>query len=198
MRADDDPGLPIKFGPCSNGEYVPAPLTAVERAAIREGYEACAANARALGMSRREFMFTATAAATTLLVLQGCLGGSKKSQPGGRYTVPSEAGKDIGAARHALSGEEFIFDVQGHHLEYDLMRSKPSERFFGSVFPQVNCGKDDPRACFAREVFMEEFFLHSDTNMVTLSALPIAPPPGRGRPRGAPHRSRRSSPRPRR
>src|SRR3712207_8662130 len=24
---DDDPGLPIKFGPCSNGEYVPAPLT---------------------------------------------------------------------------------------------------------------------------------------------------------------------------
>ena len=175
MTAEDDPGLPIKFGPCSNGEYVPVPLTAVERAAIREGYEACAANARALGMSRREFMFTATAAAMTLLVLQGCAGGAKKSEPGGRYAVPSEAGKDIGAARDALSGEEFIFDVQGHHLEYDLMRSKPSERFFGSVFPQVNCGKDDPHACFAREVFMEEFFLHSDTNMVTLSALPIAP-----------------------
>src|SRR5919198_644182 len=175
MTAEDDPGLPIKFGPCSNGEYVPVPLTAVERAAIREGYEACAANARALGMSRREFMFTATAAATTLLVLQGCAGGAKKSEPGGRYAVPSEAGKDIGAARDALSGEEFIFDVQGHHLEYDLMRSKPSERFFGSVFPQVDCGKGDPHACFAREVFMEEFFLHSDTNMVTLSALPIAP-----------------------
>ena len=43
------------------------------------------------------------------------------------------------------------------------------------MFPQVNCGQDDPRACFAREVFLEEFFLHSDTNMVTLSALPIAP-----------------------
>jgi hypothetical protein len=110
-------------------------------------------------MSRREFMFTATAAATTLLVLQGCLGGSKKSQPGGRYTVPSDAGRDIGAARHALSGEEFIFDVQGHHLEYDLMRSKPQERFLGSVFPQVNCGKEDAHACFAREVFMEEFFV---------------------------------------
>src|SRR6266487_2564075 len=116
VSVEDDPGLPIKFGPCSNGEYVPAPLTAVERAASREGYEACAANARALGMSRREFMFTATAAATTLLVLEGCDGGSKKSEPGGRYTVPSEAGKDIGAARHALSGEEFVFDVQGHHL----------------------------------------------------------------------------------
>jgi uncharacterized protein len=157
MRADDDPGLPIKFGPCSNGEYVPAPLTAVERVAIREGYEACAANARALGMSRREFMFTATAAATTLLVLQGCLGGSKKSQPGGRYTVPSDAGRDIGAARHALSGEEFIFDVQGHHLEYDLMRSKPQERFLGSVFPQVNCGKEDAHACYARESSWKSF-----------------------------------------
>jgi predicted TIM-barrel fold metal-dependent hydrolase len=39
----------------------------------------------------------------------------------------------------------------------------------------VNCGADDPRACFAREVFLEEMFLRSDTNMVTLSALPIAP-----------------------
>ena len=39
----------------------------------------------------------------------------------------------------------------------------------------MNCGKDDPRACFAREVFLEDFFLRSDTNMVTLSALPIAP-----------------------
>jgi predicted TIM-barrel fold metal-dependent hydrolase len=174
VTASRDPGLPIKFGPCSNGEFVPPPLSAVEREAIRRARLACGENARSVGMSRRKFLFTASAAATTLLTLQGCLGDSGNSS-GGHYTVPAEAGKDQDAARAALAGEEFIFDVQGHHLEYDLMPSTRGEPFFGSVFPQVNCGKDDPRACFAREVFLEDFFLRSDTNMVTLSALPIAP-----------------------
>lgn len=170
----EDPGLPIKFGPCSNGEFVPPPLSPVEREAIRRAHGACENNARSVGMSRRQFLFTASAAATTLLTLQGCLGDSGSSSGGG-YRVPAEAGRDQHAARAALAGEEFIFDVQGHHLEYDLMPSTRGEPFFGSVFPQVNCGKDDPRACFAREVFMEDFFLRSDTDMVTLSALPIAP-----------------------
>jgi predicted TIM-barrel fold metal-dependent hydrolase len=170
-----DPGLPIKFGPCSNGEYVPAPLTAVEREAMRRARIACEENARSTGMSRRDFLFTAGAAATTLMALQGCLGDTGETNSGGTYAVPRDAGRDQGAARSALAGEEFVFDVQGHHLEYDLMRAAPGEPFFGAVFPQVNCGEDDPRACFAREVFLEELFLHSDTNMVTLSALPIAP-----------------------
>jgi uncharacterized protein len=171
----DYPGLPIKFGPCSNGEYVPAPLTPVEREAIRRARVACEDDARRTGISRRDFLFTVCAASTTLLVLQGCLGDSEKKGRGGGYNVPPEARRDPDAAREALGGEEFIFDVQGHHLEYDLLPSSRDQPFFGEVFPQVNCGKDDPRACFAREVFMEEFFLRSDTNMVTLSALPIAP-----------------------
>ncbi|CAN5678470.1 hypothetical protein BH24ACT25_BH24ACT25_11320 [soil metagenome] len=171
----DDPGLPIKFGPCSNGEFVPHPLTKVEREAMRRARRAAEANARSVGMSRRDFLFTASAAATTLLVLQGCTDEASDSAPGGRYEVPPEAGRDADAARSTLAGEEFIFDVQGHHLEYDLMRPRGTDPFFGAVFPQVNCGEDDPRACFAREVFLEEIFLRSDTNMVTLSALPIAP-----------------------
>lgn len=171
----EDPGLPIKFGPCSNGEFVPPPLTPVEQEAIRRARLACDANARSVGLSRRDFLFTVSAAATTLLALQGCLNDAGDSRPGGRYQVPREGGRDDDAARSALAGEEFVFDVQGHHLEYDLMSQAPSDSFFGAVFPQVNCGEDDPRACFAREVFLEELFLRSDTNMVTLSALPIAP-----------------------
>lgn len=171
----EDPGLPIKFGPCSNGEFVPAPLTPIEREAMRRARRDCEDNARSVGLSRRDFLFTASAAATSLLALQGCLGDSGNPSPGGHYRVPPEAGRDADAARAALAGEEFIFDVQGHHLEYDLMRDPPGEPFFGAVFPQVSCGEDDPRACFARAVFLEELFLRSDTNMVTLSALPIAP-----------------------
>src|SRR6266508_2244060 len=134
----EDPGLPIKFGPCSNGEYVPAPLTAVESEAIKRARRACEENARRVGMSRPDFLRSVCGAATTLLSLQSAW---------------------IDAAKHSLGGKQFVFDVQGHHLEYHLMPKNRHKPFFGFVFPQVNCGKDDPHACFSREVFLEDFFL---------------------------------------
>ena len=175
VRRDDDPGLPIKFGPCSNGEFVPAPLTAVEREAMRRARADVRENARALGMSRPDFLRSICGAATTLLALQGCAQEAAVRALGAKWDVPSETSRDADAARAVLAGEEFVFDVQGHFLEYDLMRRTAGQPFFGSVFPQVNCGQDDPRACFSREVFLEDFFLRSDTSMVTISALPIAP-----------------------
>jgi uncharacterized protein len=175
VRADSDPGLPIKFGPCSNGEYVPRRLTAVEREAIRRANRDADENARRLGVSRAAFLRSVCGAATTLLALQGCADDAARRALGGGWDVPLEAALDKEAARAVLAGEEFVFDVQGHHLEYDLMRRAAGKPFFGSVFPQVSCGADDPRACFSREVFLEDFFLRSDTSMVTLSALPIAP-----------------------
>jgi uncharacterized protein len=174
MSRNDDPGLPIKFGPCSNGEFIPAPLTAVEREAMRRARDACEANARRIGVSRGAFLRSVCGAATTLLALQGCLRDAGKLV-GGQWDLLGEAALEREAARAVLAGEEFVFDVQGHHLEYDEMRRTAGQPFFGSVFPQVNCGADDPRACFSREVFLEDFFLRSDTSLVTLSALPIAP-----------------------
>jgi predicted TIM-barrel fold metal-dependent hydrolase len=173
-RAADDPGLPIKFGPCSNGEFVPAPLSSIEREAIRRARTDSDANARRLGMSRAAFLRSLCGAATTLLALQGCTWDARRLL-GGDWGVPPEAALEEEAARAVLAGEEFVFDVQGHFLEYDLMQRSAGQPFFGSVFPQVNCGADDPRACFSREVFLEDFFLRSDTSMVTISALPIAP-----------------------
>jgi predicted TIM-barrel fold metal-dependent hydrolase len=171
---DDDAGLPIKFGPCSNGEYVPAPLTPIERESIRRARADADRNARRLGLTRGEFLRSVCGAATTLLAIQGCTRSARHAL-GGYWAVPSEAALEAEAARAVLAGEEFVFDVQGHFLEYDLMRRTAGKPFFGSVFPQVNCGADDPRACFSREVFLEDFFLRSDTSMVTISALPIAP-----------------------
>ena len=169
-----DPGLPIKFGPCSNGEFVPPPLSPVERAAIKRARADCEANAKRTGVTRASFLRSVCGAATTLLALQGCARDADRLL-GGFWDVPREAALEEDAARAVLAGDEFVFDVQGHHLEYDLMRRSAGQPFFGGVFPQIHCGADDPRACFAREVFLEDFFLRSDTSMVTLSALPIAP-----------------------
>jgi hypothetical protein len=173
-RREDDPGLPIKFGPCSNGEFVPAPLTPVEKEAIRRAREDARTNARRAGMSRATFLRSVCGAATTLLALRSCNLDAGRLV-GGDWGVPPEAALEEEAARAVLAGEEFVFDVQGHFLEYDLMRRTGAAPFFGSVFPQVDCGRDDPRACFSREVLLEDFFLRSDTSMVTISALPIAP-----------------------
>jgi uncharacterized protein len=173
MAFEEDPGLPIKFGPCSNGEFVPRPLSELEREAIRRAHRDVDRNARRLGLSRAAFLRSVCGAATTLLALQGCAFDSGRG--GGLWDLPTDSGLDEDAARSVLAGEEFVFDVQGHHLEYDLMNRTAGQPFFGSVFPQVSCGADDERACFAREVFLEDFFLRSDTSLVTLSALPIAP-----------------------
>ena len=173
-RPPDDPGLPIKFGPCSNGEFVPPPLTPLEREAIKRARRDAGENARRLGISRAAFLRSICGAATTLLALQGCTRDVGRLL-GGDWGVPPEAALEEEAARAVLAGEEFVFDVQGHFLEYDLMRRSAGQPFFGAVFPQVNCGADDPRACFSREVFLEDFLLRSDTSMVTISALPIAP-----------------------
>jgi predicted TIM-barrel fold metal-dependent hydrolase len=85
--------------------------------------------------------------------------------------VSPQATIDEGAATDAVGGEEFIFDVQSHLLEFDL--EQPLESFFGQNFPQAGCGEGDPRACFSIERYLEAIFLDSDTTMMVLSALPI-------------------------
>src|SRR5207247_8248509 len=107
-------------------------------------------------ITRGSFLRSLCGAATTLLALQGCAGEAARHALGGAWELPPEAALDPDAARAVLAGEEFVFDVQGHHLEYELMRRSAGKPFFGAVFPQVNCGADDPRACFSREVFLED------------------------------------------
>ena len=180
--SDEDPGLPIKFGPCSNGEYAPEPLSEVLTETIRRSREECERNARRSGLSRREFLLSVCGAATTLLVLDACTRDAhmvapssvSTSTPGGSYVIPPEATTDPDAAREAIGGEEFVFDMQGHLLEYDLNPITHGENFW-TLFPQQRCGDEDPRDCFSMEHFMTEMFLRSDTSMLMLSALPIYP-----------------------
>ena len=175
---EGDPGLPIKLHPCSNGEFEPPPATEVVREAVRRARLASDENARRTGMSRRQFLRSACGAATTLAVLAAC---SKESNggrdAGGTFSVPPEAGVDEDAAESAVGGDEFVFDVQGHLLEYDLDDPIPGQ-WFGSSYPQARCGEEDPRACFSTAHFLDEVFVQSDTAMAVLSAIPVGSLPG--------------------
>jgi uncharacterized protein len=175
---EEDPGLPIKFGPVSNGEYDPHPLPPVVVETIRRARELCDRNARRLGMSRREFLLSASGAAATLFVLNACTREAARvggREPGGGYEVSPEATLDPEQAMEEVGGDEFVFDVQGHLLEYDLNPATRDPVQFWTRFPQQNCGEDDPRDCFSIEHFMEEMFLKSDTSMLVVSSLPLPP-----------------------
>ena len=180
----EDVDLPIELGPCSNGEYDPVPLSPVAREAQRRARDDCDTNARRTGVSRRRFLRSLCGAATTLLAINACSEESTRHaarrRPGGTFSVPPTSAVDPDAARAALAGNEFVFDVQGHFLEYggldySVEPGTVQGREFWSAFPQRDCGEADPRVCFSVDHFMEEVFLRSDTSMVALSALPIAP-----------------------
>jgi len=175
---EEDPGLPIKLGPASNGEYDPVPPGPVVTEATRRARDLCERLARRTGMSRREFLLSACGAAATLFVLNACTREAARRagrEPGGRYEVTPEATLDPDAAAEEVGGEEFVMDVQGHLLEYDLNPAVNDPVAFWSRFPQQGCGEEDPRDCFSIEHFMEEMFLKSDTSLVVVSSLPLPP-----------------------
>ncbi len=180
---DDDLRLPIDLRPVSNGEYDPRALAPVAREAVRRARERCLATANRLAMPRRRFLRSLCAASITLLALDACTREAHRAgsptaeptaEPGGGYEIPPEAAAEPEAAEKALGGDEFIMDVQGHLLEYELNPIAHGQDFYAS-FPQQDCGEDDPRVCFSIEHFLEAFFIRSDTNVVVLSALPIYP-----------------------
>lgn len=172
----EDPGLPVHFGQCSNGEYDPEPVTVVRREmadiALTEVDRAMARTA----MSRRHFLRSASALAICLIAVDQAVSAARGLKPGGFYPFDPTSRLDTEAARAALGPPAWVFDVQGHLLEYDLDPSTRGNWFWGSQFPQARCeDEDDPRACFATNHFLEELFIRSDTTMVALSGLPINP-----------------------
>jgi uncharacterized protein len=166
--------LPIKLGPCSNGEYVPPPMTEIEAETIRRTHEAAATQARRLGISRRTFLRSVSGAALMLLTLDATARAARAGAAGGRYLLHPDAAGELDAARAAIAGNELIFDVQVHYLNYDL--AGPGGLGIGQLFPQQRCGESDPRACYSVEHVIEEMFLKSDTSRVVMSAIPIQGP----------------------
>jgi hypothetical protein len=70
---DEDPGLPIAFGQCSNGEYEPERVTPVRREMERTARADVDEAVRRTGQSRREFLRSACALAVSLAAIDTTL-----------------------------------------------------------------------------------------------------------------------------
>ena len=177
-QRDEELRLPIKLDSTTNGEYAPRPLPEKTAHALREAEKASAEHARALGMSRRQFLESSCGAATVLLAINQAYGCA-----GSEYTLPPSASLDLEAADATLQGDELIFDVQTHHVAVDRAwweSERPTLSGFLTTTPQARCptSTDESRGptvqsltCFDRDHYLKEVFLDSDTDIAVLSAL---------------------------
>jgi uncharacterized protein len=179
---EDDPGLPLKLWPCSNGEYLPPPLDDLRVEAMRRARAAADHHARRHGWSRRRFLLSSAGMASGLIALQACSderSASQGTEPGGRFTVPSSAATDAEEAEITVHGStaeppatanegrdegEVVVDVQTHFLESGA---------WGATFPQGQCGEAEPIDCFSAEYWRDLVLGGSDTAVAIISAVPV-------------------------
>ena len=169
--------LPIKIDMTSNGEFEPVPLSPVNREGNRLAHEAAGANAKRLGMSRRDFLVSACGAAATLLAFNAA--NAVAGKRGGFFEIEPEAALEPQLAQGRVGGKgEFIFDVQGHFVDPTgaWVNTAPADAFKWS--PKASCGlasKPGTRShlhCLGPEEFVKDVFLDSDTDMMVLSFVP--------------------------
>lgn len=162
--------LPIKLDATSNGEFAPVPLPAAARTARGAAQAAVDDAARRLGLPRRRYLVSLLGAAATLAAFDRAFAAA--GARGGRYALPKEAPFELAAAQEALAGDEFIFDVQLHHVNpQGAWRKRAGPNAFKG-FPNANCGKADHVECFSSEQLLKDVFLDSDTAMGVLSHVP--------------------------
>ena len=178
MRHRHDPDgtrLPIKVDTTTNGEYWPRPLERHSHAANDLAHQRASANRRRVNLSRRDFLTSTCGAASTLLAFNEVHAAYGKT--GGFYQIPAAAALEPAAAEAAVGGNEFIFDIQGHHVN-PLERWRAPDRGLmqGLKFmPHGRCDYLDPDSelghlkCYTGQAFVKEMFLDSDTDIAVLT-----------------------------
>lgn len=167
---------PIRLEAFSNGEYFHE-QTAQERRIFREILAQADAKSRRLGMQRREFLASAMGMATSLSVLNlaaACTSPKRGAADGG-YPIPPEATMDCAHAEAILNGDEFIFDIQTHHIEREGAwrdTNPTSGATLAALFSKYNgCSDSDLTRCIDEDAYLQQVFLESDTTVAVLSGL---------------------------
>ncbi len=170
--------LPVKLDASSNGEYEPIPLEAVHHHANFLAHETANVNAKRLGLDRRSFLVSACGVAGSLLGMN--MAYAQQGKRGGYFELDKTAALDIVAARSAVDGNEFIFDVQGHFVNPTgawTKRLPPTARPLRmpktqSCGPTKGTGEMDYLNCIGQDEFIKDVFMDSDTDLMVLSFVP--------------------------
>ncbi len=126
---------PVDFDPPSNGEHCPLPPTELGRRRLEMWRSLVEQKHRRLGMTRRQFADSACGTAAWLFTLGqltacGSRGGAVEGGAGGRdasgYDIDAGALEDMAQARQVLRHDPFVFDVQTHITDVEILPWPPA------------------------------------------------------------------------
>ncbi len=179
------PSLPLVPGEVSNGEFVPEPPSARDRAIVAEILRRSEELARRQGTSRRQFLQSASGVALSLAVFNSCARdrgprrstGSSSTTRGGTFVVPDPT--DAPACASVLGdGGEFIVDMHTHHVMPGgaWRQSAPGMVSMIRNLVPAGCAAPDEFECLDRTHYVHDLFLASDTTVAMLTDVPNSGP----------------------
>lgn len=169
LDAESDGLPPIPSRIASNEEFVPPPQSAEQKQYEERLSHISEATAKRQGRTRREFLRSGSGMAAALLALNQVFGEC--------YTVNAEEVEDPNAFEEHWPKDQFIFDVQTHHIDisrkwYDETPSgKGIKSFFLSLRPEAK-NPEQALEMLNRAHYVKELFGDSDTVMAVISGVP--------------------------
>src|SRR5438874_7292489 len=169
LDASNPAPAPISARIASNEEFVPPPQSRKQKAYEERLTEISERAARRQGLDRRTFLRTGSGMAAALLALNDVFGNC--------YEVAAEEAEDQKAFEEKWPKEQFVFDVQTHHVDiskewYEKTKDgKIVSNFFTRLRPSA---KDEKEALemLNRAHYVKEVFGDSDTVMAIISGVP--------------------------
>jgi predicted TIM-barrel fold metal-dependent hydrolase len=169
IDARSETPLPIPSRIASNEEFIPPPQSAKQKEYEQRLKDISTQAARAQGLPRRDFLRTGSGMAAALMALNQTFGPC--------YDVSAEEVRDSKAFRERWPKNQFIFDVQTHHVDVarqwyeDTPEGRRTTLFFRMLRPRARTLKETldqlNRAHYVKEVFGD-----SDTVMAIISGVP--------------------------
>lgn len=160
---------PIPSRIASNEEFVPPPQSVAQRQYEARLTEISDRAARRQGLDRRSFLKTGSGMAAALLALNDVFGPC--------FDVHAAEADDQAAFEERWPKQQFIFDVQTHHVDvarqwYD---QSPDGKVVSSFFTQLRPGAKSGKEALEllnRAHYVKEVFGDSDTVMAVISGVP--------------------------
>lgn len=162
LDADNDCRSPIPTRIVSNEEFVPPPPSPENRAVEARLWEIADRNSKLLGLDRRSFLRTGCGMAAALLAMNEVFGPY--------YAVRADDAKDEKAFAEKWPKDQFIFDIQTHHVDINAKwYETPDGKRVADFLRMIRRGKleDLNRAHYVKELFGD-----SDTTMAVISGVP--------------------------
>jgi predicted TIM-barrel fold metal-dependent hydrolase len=166
-QRDAPPPIPTRIA--SNEEFIPPPQSSEQQQVEARLAELSDEAARHQGVSRRDFLRSGSGMAAALLALNEVFGPC--------YEVSAEEARDPQAFAEKWPKDDFIFDVQTHHVDvrrqwYDQTADgKAVMSFLRMLRPQARSDQEAVEL-LNRAHYVKEVFGDSDTTMAIISGVP--------------------------